>query len=34
VAAAFTFADAPPEVPSRLIDRYDGERWASGWMQQ
>jgi pyrimidine-nucleoside phosphorylase len=34
VAAAFTFASAPPAVPSRLVDRYDGERWASHAVQQ
>ena len=27
--AAFTFAATPPEAPSLLLDRYDGERWAS-----
>ena len=29
VRDAFTFAEAPPETSSLLIDRYDGERWAS-----
>jgi pyrimidine-nucleoside phosphorylase len=29
VRNAFSFSDTPPDTPSLLIDRYDGERWAS-----